>query len=191
METVQLSLSKVFAVITPRYLYRNDFSEFREQLEALPHKLCAFGAGEALWMPGEYIERVYYIERGIIKTALHDEDGTKKTIYFHGPNSVFPGCHQSQFTIELSLVTTAVTPVTALEFSIEQMQGLLQRSPVFFASDARELCPLHQPPHLRECPPEPPSRAREALQPAVPARPRCDSGQIGLAAHRLFAGRTR
>lgn len=118
-------------MITPRYLYRNDFSEFREQLEALPHKLCAFGAGEALWMPGEYIERVYYIERGIIKTALHDEDGTKKTIYFHGPNSVFPGCHQSQFTIELSLVTTAVTPVTALEFNIEQMQGLLQRSPDF------------------------------------------------------------
>ncbi|HJG37748.1 Crp/Fnr family transcriptional regulator [Enorma phocaeensis] len=118
-------------MITPRYLYRNDFSALHDELAALPHKLRVFGAGEALWMPGEYIERVYYIERGIIKTALHDEDGTKKTIYFHGADSVFPGCHRSQFTIELSLVTTAVTPVTAMEFSIGQMQELLHRNPEF------------------------------------------------------------
>lgn len=118
-------------MITPRYLYRNDFSVFREQLAALPHTLRAFGAGEALWMPGEYIERVYYIERGIVKTALHDEDGTKKTLYFHGADSVFPGCHHTQFTIELSLVTTAVTPVTALEFPIQRIQEFMHHNPDF------------------------------------------------------------
>ena len=118
-------------MIAPRYIYRNDFSAFRERLAALPHTLRAFGAGEALWMPGEYIERVYYIERGIVKTALHNEDGTKKTLFFHGANSVFPGCHRTQFAIERSLVTTAVTPVTALEFPVAQMQDLLRLDPNF------------------------------------------------------------
>lgn len=116
---------------TPRYVYRNDFSAFREQLAALPHTPRAFGAGEALWMPGEYIERVYYIERGIVKTALHDEDGTKKTLFFHGANSVFPGCHRIQFAIERSLVTTAATPVAALEFPLAQVQDLLRHNPDF------------------------------------------------------------
>lgn len=124
-------LSKGFSVITPHYIYRNDFSAFRGRLAALPHTLRTFGAGEALWMPDEYIERVYYIERGIVKTALHDEDGTKKTLFFHGVNSVFPGCHRTQFAIERSLVTTAVTTVSALEFRLTQVQDLLQRDPDF------------------------------------------------------------
>lgn len=118
-------------MITPRYLYRNDFADLHDQLAALPHRARTFEAGELLWRPGEYIERVYYIERGIVKTALHDEDGTKKTLYFHGADSVFPGCHHAQFTIELSLVTTAVTPVAAMELSIGQMQELLHRNPEF------------------------------------------------------------
>lgn len=47
-------------MIAPRYIYRNDFSAFRGRLAALPHTLRAFGAGEALWLPGECIERVCY-----------------------------------------------------------------------------------------------------------------------------------
>lgn len=44
---------------------------------------------------------------------------------------MFPGCHRTQFAIERSLVTTAVTTVSALEFRLAQVQDLLRRDPDF------------------------------------------------------------
>lgn len=116
-------------MLTPRYLYKGDFSAFRDLLAAQPHVERSFERGEQLWSPGEYIERVYYIERGIAKTFLVNDDGREKIVYFHGAGMVFPGCHESQFTIELSLVTTAVTPVTAMEYRREDLHALLGTYP--------------------------------------------------------------
>lgn len=113
-------------MLTPSYLYRNDFSRFRELLLAYPHDMRAFGAGELLWRPGEYIERTYFIEHGIVKTVFVNEDGSEKTIHFHGAGYIFPGCHETIFTIELSLVSTALTPVSAIEFPIDVMQQALR-----------------------------------------------------------------
>ena len=111
-------------MITPRYLYRDDFSSFRRRLASMPHETRRFEPGAILWGPGEYVERVHYIERGIIKTSLLGDDGTGKTVFFHGPGTVFPGCHESRFTIELSLITEAVTAVDALEFPVERIREL-------------------------------------------------------------------
>lgn len=116
-------------MLVPRYLYRGDFSPFRSLLIAQPHADRSFKKGEQLWRPGEYIERVYYIEQGVAKTSLVNEDGHEKTVYFHGAGMVFPGCHESQFAIELSLVTQAVTPIVAMEFDREQFHELLRSYP--------------------------------------------------------------
>lgn len=116
-------------MLVPRYLYRGDFSPFRSLLLAQPHTDRTFQVGEQLWRPGEYIERVYYIEQGIAKTSLLNEDGREKTVYFHGSGMVFPGCHESQFAIELSLVTQAVTPIVAMEFQRSAFHDLLRTYP--------------------------------------------------------------
>lgn len=116
-------------MLVPRYLYRGDFSPFRDLLAAQPHVERRFEPGGQLWRPGEYIERIYYIEQGIAKTSFVNEDGREKIVYFHGAGMVFPGCHEARFTIELSLVTSAVTPVTAMEFSHEAFRRLVGQSP--------------------------------------------------------------
>jgi len=69
-----------------------------------------------VWKLGEYIERVYYLESGVIKTSVVHEDGYVKTLYFSGKGSVYPGCHTAQFNIEKSLLSVAVTPVRVLCF---------------------------------------------------------------------------
>lgn len=113
-------------MLTPSYIYRNDFARFRELLLTYPHAIRTFNAGELLWRPGEYVERVYFIERGIVKTAFVNEDGSEKTIHFHSTGYLFPGGHETNFTIELSLVSTALTPVCAIEFPIDVMQRALR-----------------------------------------------------------------
>ncbi len=121
-------------MLVPRYLYRGDFSPFHDLLAAQPHVERRFERGGQLWRPGEYIERIYYIEQGIAKTSFVNEDGREKIVYFHGAGMVFPGCHEARFTLELSLVTSAITPVTAMEFTHAAFRRLMGQSPALGAA---------------------------------------------------------
>ncbi len=104
-------------MLVPRYMYKDDFSPFLGKLEELPHVERRFSRGEYLWRPGDLIERVHYIEEGVARTSFINEDGRAKVLFYHGAGMVFPGCHESQFAIERSIVTEAMGPVRTLEFS--------------------------------------------------------------------------
>ncbi len=114
-------------MLAPRYLYKGDFSPFFDALLAQKHAEKTFARGEQLWRPGEFIERVYYIEEGIARTSFINSDGRQKALFYHGSGMVFPGCHESQFAIERSLVTEAVRPVRALEFCRADFLELTRR----------------------------------------------------------------
>ncbi len=114
-------------MLAPRYLYKGDFSPFFDVLLAQKHAEKTFARGEQLWRPGEFIERVYYIEEGIARTSFINSDGRQKALFYHGSGMVFPGCHESQFGIERSLVTEAVRPVRALEFCRADFLELTRR----------------------------------------------------------------
>lgn len=116
-------------MLVPRYLYKGDFSPFFDDLLAQKHAEKTFARGEQLWRPGEFIERVYYIEEGIARTSFVNADGRQKALFYHGAGMVFPGCHESQFAIERSLVTEAVRPVSALEFCRADFLDLTRRVP--------------------------------------------------------------
>ena len=111
-------------MLVPRYLYKDDFSPFRDKLEELPHVERRFSRGEYLWRPGDLIERVHYIEEGVARTSFINEDGRAKVLFYHGAGMVFPGCHESQFAIERSIVTEAMSPARTLEFSRAEFLAL-------------------------------------------------------------------
>lgn len=116
-------------MLTPRYMYRDDFSPFLDELIELPHTERRFSRGEYLWRPGDLIERVHYILEGVARTSFINEDGRAKVLFYHGTGMVFPGCHESQFAIERSLVTEAMEPVRTLEFGRGDFLALAQRNP--------------------------------------------------------------
>lgn len=108
----------------PRYLLAHEFSRFEGYLSDGDCTARAFESGDQLWKPGEFIERVYYIKNGIARTVVVHENGREKTLYFHGPGSVWPSCQQTRYRIELSLVTTAVTHMDVLEFTLDEFRRL-------------------------------------------------------------------
>lgn len=116
-------------MLTPRYLYREDFAQFEPILQDAPHRETSFRPGEELWSLDEPILRVHYVRHGIARTSFVNEDGHARTLYFHGPSTVFPGCHEAQFKLELSLVTCAITQMETWEFAVGEFRELARREP--------------------------------------------------------------
>lgn len=120
---------------TPKYLYASDFKAYRSDLESnVPFVARSFDKGDRIWRLGENIERVYYIDSGVLKTSLVHENGYVKTLYFAGAGSIYPGCHETQFSIEQSLTSEAVTKVEALEFRREAFYEYAKRHAALMSS---------------------------------------------------------
>ena len=54
------------------------------------------------------------------------ESGRRKIISFHGPGTILPGYHTTDFRIELSLMTVALSEVHVLEFTIPQFKAMFE-----------------------------------------------------------------
>lgn len=54
--------------------------------------------------------------------------GYRKILSFHAGGTVFPGFHYRQYKIEESLLSRALTPVRALEFTSPQFEAMFQES---------------------------------------------------------------
>lgn len=104
-------------MLIPRYYFANDYTQLYDYFLSQPHTKRHFKKGDYLWKPGECIERVYYIESGIAQTLVEHEDGYRKILWFHSNGTVFPGCHESLFKIEKSIITKTLSNTDALEFT--------------------------------------------------------------------------
>lgn len=104
-------------MLIPRYFFFNDYKELYDYFLSQPHRERSFHKGDYLWKPGETIERVYYIKSGISQTLVEHEDGYQKILFFHSAGTVFPGCHESRFKIEKSIITKALSDMETLEFT--------------------------------------------------------------------------
>ncbi len=109
-------------------MYKDDFSPFLDELRELPHAERRFSRGEYLWRPGDLIEQVHYIAEGVARTSFINDDGRAKALFYHGAGMVFPGCHESQFAIERSIVTEAMGPMKTLEFDRAEFLALARRN---------------------------------------------------------------
>ena len=113
-------------MLSPRYYYSADDPELYQYLLTQPHREKHFEPGDYLWKPGEFIERVYYIKSGVAVAFVEHENGRQKIFLFAGKGSIYPGCHNSQFKIEMSIMTRAISAMDTLEFQREDFYRMFQ-----------------------------------------------------------------
>ena len=111
-------------MLTPRYYFAEDFRAFQDDFLLQPHKEKVFRRGELLWKPGQPYDRIHYFLSGAAVHFAEHETGKRRIISFHGPGTVFPGYHTTDFKIELSLTTAALSEIHALEFTVPQFHAM-------------------------------------------------------------------
>lgn len=113
-------------MLVPRYIFKNDFAEFADLLQSYPHKVRFIPAGQYMWKTDEPHRTIHFIKNGLVETSLEHEDGFRKTISFHGAATIFPGFHQEDFKLELSLSSKAITDTQTIEFTKTTFQSILE-----------------------------------------------------------------
>ena len=113
-------------MLMPRYFFSDDFQQFYEYFLSQPHSQKTFHKGDYLWKPGQPYEKIHYIISGAAIHFADHESGRRRIISFHGAGTVFPGYHQYDYKIELSLVTIALSDMKVLEFTKEQFQNMFE-----------------------------------------------------------------
>lgn len=111
-------------MLTPRYLFADDFASFYPYFLSQPHVRKSFQTGDALWAPDQPLETFHYIISGVAQNYVAHENGHRKIISFHGPGTVFPGYHQQDYRIERAIVTRALSPMEVLAFTRAQFQQM-------------------------------------------------------------------
>ena len=100
-------------MLTPRYFFSGDFRQFYECFLSQPHEKRYFQKGDYVWKPGSPYGNLYYIVSGAAVHGAEHENGHRKIISFHGPGTVFPGYHQADYKIGLSLSMSALSELRA------------------------------------------------------------------------------
>ena len=116
-------------MLMPRYYFAGDFSSFYDYFLSQPHSERQFRKGEYLWKPGQPYDRIHYFLSGAAVNFAGHESGRRRIISFHGPGTLFPGYHTTDFKIELSLATEALSEVKVLEFTVPQFQRMFRLNP--------------------------------------------------------------
>lgn len=91
-----------------------------------PHTERIYQKGEYLWKTGQPYDRIQYYVSGASVHFSEHESGHRKIISFHGPGTLLPGYHTTDFRIELSLTTIALSEVKVLEFTIPQFRAMFE-----------------------------------------------------------------
>lgn len=107
-------------MLIPRYYFANDYADFFDYFLTQPHTRKHFSKQEYLWSPGEPLTHAYYVISGIAQTSLEHENGFRKISSLHSSGTLFPGCHQLEFKIEQSIITTALSDMEVLSFTKDQ-----------------------------------------------------------------------
>ena len=113
-------------MLTPRYYFADDFRDFCDYFRTQPHRERAFRKGDYLWRPGQPYDRLHYFISGAAMHFAEHESGRRKIISFHGPGTVMPGYHTTDFKIERSLTTVALSEIRALEFTVSQFRAMFE-----------------------------------------------------------------
>ncbi len=112
----------------PRYYFGNDYKQFEGYFLSKNPFYRHFTKGSILWTSGETLRTVYYIRSGLMLTSVEHEDGYKKNLSFHGSGTVFPGCHETVFKIEQSLICKALSDMEVLVFSRDEFYRMYQQN---------------------------------------------------------------
>lgn len=118
------------AMLLPRFFFSQDFAPFRPFLLGLAPRMRRFRRGEFLWRPGEPFSAVFYIDSGLVRSAVEGKRD-RRTNSWHGPGTMYPVVHSEPFALESSITAEAVTDVGALEFTNDAVLSAIRRNPDF------------------------------------------------------------
>lgn len=121
-------------MLTPRYYFLDDFSQFQTYFLSRPHKRKAFAKGAYLWAPDAPFGTLHYILSGLCQNYVEHENGRRKILSFHGSGTVFPGYHQHDFRIERSIITKAICGMEVLEFTKDEFRLMFEENPQLAAN---------------------------------------------------------
>ncbi len=88
-----------------------------------------------LWRPGQHYDRLHYFVSGAAMHFAEHESGRRKIISFHGPGTVMSGYHTTDFKIERSLTTVALSGIRALEFTVSQFRAMFEANAALSESE--------------------------------------------------------
>lgn len=113
-------------MLVPRYYFADDFRAYYKYFLSQPHTERTFQKGDYLWKPGQPYDRIQYYVSGASVHFSDHESRHRKIISFHGPGTILPGYHTTDFRIELSLSTVALSNMKVLEFTIPQFKAMFE-----------------------------------------------------------------
>lgn len=116
-------------MLIPRYLFVDDFVEWKEYFISHKPHIVQIKPGQYIWSPDESFQYVNFIESGLAKTYLAHESGRRKILSYHGHGTVFPVFHELDFKIEKSLVTEAFSPMIIWRFKRSDFKHMLESEP--------------------------------------------------------------
>ncbi len=115
-------------LLTPKYIFADDFRDLQDYFSARPHQTVSFRQGEYLWAPDEPFNKIFYITEGIAQTFMDHDSGKRRILSFHAQGTVYPMFHYKQYKLESSLLCSAMTHVKALEFTQEQFSLMFEEN---------------------------------------------------------------
>lgn len=119
--------------VLPKYYFSGEYTAFYQELLSVPHKEAFYSAGELLWQIGEPITNIFYFHSGLVQCYVEHEDGHRKSLSFHGPDTIFPGVQKADYKIEKSITLKALTDTAATAFSRQDFYQFALKNPFFMA----------------------------------------------------------
>ena len=117
-------------MLISRIFFLNEFSEYERILESYPHTVEHLKEQEYFWVPGNYMDRVYYIVSGMTQTSIIHDGGEEKIFGYWGEGELYPlMCTQMEFNTERSIQFKALTETIAFSFTTETFRRILAEHP--------------------------------------------------------------
>ena len=120
-------------MILPRFHFVNDFTPFPELILAHGGVRENVPKGATLY-EAHAQERThsYYVESGVTKLTMINEEGTENILFFMGKGSIYPiNRFSDTFSMEYFMHLTAVTDLTVIRFPSSQLVDMAQADRAF------------------------------------------------------------
>lgn len=109
----------------PRLYFSGEFQPYEQLFRKTGYDM-KFAKGEYLCKPGDELDTVYYIVKGLANFSICLSDGNIFTPMYFGDGSMFPLiCTEDGFALEFSIMFQACTDMEVIVLSIGQMRELL------------------------------------------------------------------
>lgn len=119
-------------MIVPRFYFYDDFTQFRDVIVRNGAQKKSVPKGTTLWEASQAERTMYYVEEGLAKVVMLNEDGNENIMFFIGPGCIWSiNLLEDAFSMEKYLHMIAVTDLKVRAFSQNQMKNMIKECKEF------------------------------------------------------------